>query len=41
MELQVVAAQIIDHGTTVFDPPSLPQDVQDVVGLFHSRPEVW
>eukprot|EP00775_Hariotina_reticulata_P005938 gene5938-6177_t len=38
---QVVAAQIIDSGTTPFDPPSIPQDVLDVVGLFHSRPEIW
>jgi hypothetical protein len=36
-----VTMDIVDHGTTSFEPPAMPPDVLLLAGLFNSRPEVW
>lgn len=36
-----VALAMIDGGASEYDPPALPQDVLEVVELFHARPGIW
>uniref|UniRef100_A0A383VNV2 GT23 domain-containing protein n=1 Tax=Tetradesmus obliquus TaxID=3088 RepID=A0A383VNV2_TETOB len=40
-DAEMLMANIIDSGTSGFDPPAMPPDVHDVVQLFTTRPEIW
>lgn len=40
-DAEVLMVNIIDSGTSEFDPPAMPPDVHDVVQLFTTRPEIW
>ncbi|WIA43735.1 hypothetical protein OEZ86_010161 [Tetradesmus obliquus] len=40
-DAEMLMVNIIDSGTSEFDPPAMPPDVHNVVQLFTTRPEIW
>jgi hypothetical protein len=40
-DANALMVNIIDGGTSEYDPPAMPPDVHDIAQLFTSRAEIW